>query len=110
MGELKKDFNEDKISQEKYYSLLNSYEDKLKTIDATLRVRKMKGLTEDNGFNHKADEDDYIVKGNNNEKHLNKPKSSRKYIIIAILCIIIAFVAGVIAFIAGTTSGFFIYS
>ncbi|MDR3291308.1 MAG: hypothetical protein LBT10_04070 [Methanobrevibacter sp.] len=112
MGELKKDFNDGKISQEKYYSLLNSYEDKLKTIDATLRVRKMKRLTEDDDFNHKADKkgskkgnivDNYIVKGGKNGKHLNEPKSSRKYIIIVILFIIIAFIAG-------ATSGFFNYS
>jgi hypothetical protein len=114
---LKQDFNNNKISQDKYNSLLKLYDNKLKTLNATLRVREMQGLTKDNDFEHEKEDDElelnhgkrynadkYIVKQYNNKKHENneKPKSNKRYIVIATSFLILAFIAGV-------TSGFFNY-
>lgn len=115
---LKQDFNNGEISQDKYESLLKLYDNKLKTLNATLKIRKIQGLTKCSDFKHekKDDElklnhgkrynaDEHIVKHNDNEKSKNneKPKNSKKYIVITASFLILAFIAGV-------TSGFFNYS
>ncbi|MDR1819239.1 MAG: hypothetical protein LBR15_03200 [Methanobrevibacter sp.] len=112
--ELKQDFNEGKISKEKYENLLDSYDTKLKNINATLRLRKMQGLTDDDfhDIGYKSSKlnskgkylaDDHIVKNDHNPQTVNKPKNNHRYVIIAIVFLIIAFFAG-------ATSGFFNYS
>jgi hypothetical protein len=93
---------------------LNSYDNKLKNINATLRLRKMQGLTDDDfhdvddkssklNSKDKYHADDHIVKNDHNPQIVNKPKNNHKYVIIAIVFLIIAFLAG-------ATSGFFNYS
>jgi hypothetical protein len=112
MEELKQDFNKGKISQEKYEGLLKLYDTKLKNIDATLRIRKMQGLIEDEEdvFDHKKDDKTELEpKKNLADKHIvkldidEKPKSGMRYVVVAILFLIVAFIAG-------ATSGFFNHS
>lgn len=107
INELKQDYEDDKISKDKYDSLLKSYEERIQKIDTTLRIKKMRGEEEvdeedfdleDNKLSEKNDSeislaDKHIVK---TKQPVKKLKRRQLFVPFVIILLAVAFVAGAI--------------